>query len=559
MFRQQTKKMIVPKSHKIKKMVVPESQIEQRARNAHLQALDAITHESLHIDCVIDIREIHNVEMRHGCNDHVYAEIVGITSTAISATMAKTLVGQEVAIRRIDEDGNMDEYPIFHGVITNISVRCTAGYFVAAISAASATWIMDTQPQNRSFQNLEDSYINVMDATGENQGAQIIYHFDDMNLEYPLIRYQETDWEFLRRIASHFEVPLVAHALSSTPTLYVGRPQGQSVGDLSDIPYTISLDQRYFSLAKGQGSKRPFFIYTIASNNMWAIGDFAAIDGYKVYIFSRRASLIDGTLVFEYDMGHEQAFKVNREYNQRLHGVSILGIVLETEAEKLKLHLEIDEEQDVGTAFNYTWRPESGNIMYCMPEVDTIARLYFPSADESTAHAINNLRTNGQVLPDLENPEERFLTTDYRMRMRFNPELFEFLSLISGSRLALHDENGCSVRSTNRLRIQAKETVTVHGQNVSVTAPQEITAVKKDVADPTVINLCYDVDTCGGTARFVSTRPSIGNIRLTPTSIIDQLARYDTSGLESHVLGAVPIETGPQEVVQLAVNANILV
>ena len=46
----------------------------------------------------------------------------------------------------------------------------------------------------------------------------------------------------------------------------------------------------------------------------------------------------------------------------------IEGEVLQTKGEVLRLHLEIDDSQDVSAAYDYPWRPITGNMLYCMPE-----------------------------------------------------------------------------------------------------------------------------------------------------------------------------------------------
>jgi len=133
--------------------------------------------------------------------------------------------------------------------------------------------------------------------------------------------------------------------------------------------------------------------------------------------------------------------------------------------------------------------------------------------------------------------------------MHFNPTLVQFLSLNSGSGVGLHDGIGCTVRSANALRIQAGGDIAFHGRNVSLTAPTEVSAA----GGSSVINLCNDVDTNGGSASFVSTKPAIGNVRFTPIGH-DQLNIAD---MKEDILAAIPIEIGNFVAVEIVVDSAI--
>jgi len=132
--------------------------------------------------------------------------------------------------------------------------------------------------------------------------------------------------------------------------------------------------------------------------------------------------------------------------------------------------------------------------------------------------------------------------------MHFNPTLFQFLSLNSGSGVGLHDGIGCTVKSANALRIQAGGDIAFHGRNVNLTAPTEVSVA----GGSAVINLCNDVDTNGGSASFVSTKPVIGNARFTPT-VQDQ---FNISDMKEDILAAIPIEIGNLEAVEIIVGTN---
>lgn len=81
------------------------------------------------------------------------------------------------------------------------------------------------------------------------------------------------------------------------------------------------------------------------------------------------------------------------------------------DGETVKLHLDIDDEQDVSTAYPYWWTPPTSNLMYCIPEVGTRVPLYFGCQDESCAKAVNCVRINASSYEGFSDPAKRSLST----------------------------------------------------------------------------------------------------------------------------------------------------
>ena len=101
--------------------------------------------------------------------------------------------------------------------------------------------------------------------------------------------------------------------------------------------------------------------------------------------------------------------------------MTALGEVLSTERETVRLKLDIDEGWNPGGPYPYTWRPETGNMMYCMPQVGTRVSLYFPNYDEQAAIAVNCVRTNGSSCARMSDPSRRSFVTEHGKEMNLYP------------------------------------------------------------------------------------------------------------------------------------------
>ena len=70
------------------------------------------------------------------------------------------------------------------------------------------------------------------------------------------------------------------------------------------------------------------------------------------------------------------------------------------------------------------------------------------------------------------------------------------------SKISFNDSTGNSFRSCGNILIQAKGNVVIQGTKVKLNAPREITAVKRELGDPAVVNICHNLDAMGKQTMF---------------------------------------------------------
>ena len=67
--------------------------------------------------------------------------------------------------------------------------------------------------------------------------------------------------------------------------------------------------------------------------------------------------------------------QVQTEYNEMFTGMSILGTIQKVSGETMEIALRLRDDTDKPVYYAYDWRPEVGNLMYCMPKVGTTVSL----------------------------------------------------------------------------------------------------------------------------------------------------------------------------------------
>ena len=90
----------------------------------------------------------------------------------------------------------------------------------------------------------------------------------------------------------------------------------------------------------------------------------------------------NGMLETQYWFGRTGDWKLPFIGNHRLQGVTLRGKVLRRVGERIKLWLDMDPEQPEEKAYWYPYLPDTGNILYAMPEKGVEMALYFPNDRE---------------------------------------------------------------------------------------------------------------------------------------------------------------------------------
>ena len=115
-----------------------------------------------------------------------------------------------------NENGASDDKIFLNGIINDIKLsEIKTGSLVVEITCISKSIILDRIPRYRSFQDPSLTYSAIAEEINKNYGAngeKIISVGEDMK-EVPrmTIQYNETDWEYLKRLASYTGQPVMPY------------------------------------------------------------------------------------------------------------------------------------------------------------------------------------------------------------------------------------------------------------------------------------------------------------------------------------------------------------
>lgn len=293
----------------------------------------------------------------------------------------------------------------------------------------------------------------------------------------PVIQYAETNWDFIKRMASNCNACVMVDETKEKLKIIVGKGKGNSKGVIKSSKYTYGISDRYYE-KKGfvNGlSKSEYEYIEIESKEVYDICDIVTFMDRNYYVCGKKGKLIEEEILYTYILGTE-AFLYEKQYNnRRFAGCTILGDVVSTSNETLKLDLNLEDEEDSSYKYDYKWVPESGNVMYCMPKAGTTVSLYFYNESEKSAVAINCIRTNSGN-EKVFTKEDKIFTTEHDKGFKLSKDAMHFVTEKEGEQLAwmsLIDKIGTFAITKNKISINAKVAIGLVGTVVKLDSKEK--------------------------------------------------------------------------------------
>jgi len=457
---------------------------------------DFIKIGEIEVHCNIPIGKLKSLSIRERMNAHTVTEvIVGIEPGGVNIAGLES-AGQPL---RITANKEGKKILLFYGVIGQIFIEREAVYENLLIRAYSLSWLMDLEKKNRSFQG-EVSITGLIRKVSEEQSFSLLCSAQDQMTEAPFIQYRETDWNLVKRLSTHLDVPLYAANDYMGQGICVGLQEQDAHDGVEAIYEKWCMDEERARMTDFDIKKATY--YEILTGQILHVGQGVWYRDQIFWPFAVDIILRDGMLHCVSKLAEKDFYTTDIAYNPYLKGLSLTGKVMKREKERIKVHLDIDEEQNMESAYYYPWMPEHGNLVYCMPEEGNVIRLFVAGPDERNAIGIDCVRQNGSVCEETQNTKNRWFSTAHDKKMTLQPYMIELTGKEAGSKISLMDSSGESIVSDGNILIQAGGTVVFQGTKVNMNAPGEITAIKRELGDPAVVNLCYNLDAMGKQTVF---------------------------------------------------------
>ncbi|KEO77606.1 contractile injection system protein, VgrG/Pvc8 family, partial [Paenibacillus polymyxa] len=312
---------------------------------------DGIGYESLRFYGPFQPQHIEQLQITRTINDHAYLYISGMLSEEQGAACIDQNMEQEpIVIRQLNDQGQSLRR-LFHGIVTRMSVHCVRGVYTFELEAASHSHQMDIKRKRRSYQDIHRTYDDLVTALVRKYqyGDAIDTVSNHAKLETFVLQYEETDWAFLKRLASRFGSVLVPEVTAASPKVFFGMPEGKQYKVERDVFYRVRKTFHELDVEKPGERAGSYVTYMIESLQFYALGDLITLpigQGKELVVVRAVTTLADGLLRTRYDLQAEQDIRYARYENDQATGISLTGTVLKVQQDFVQLQLDIDPKQD---------------------------------------------------------------------------------------------------------------------------------------------------------------------------------------------------------------------
>lgn len=432
---------------------------------------NGIGYESLRFYGSFQPQHIEKLQITRAINDHAYLMVSGMLSEEQGAVcIGQNMEDEPIVILQLDEQGQSLRR-LFHGIVTRLSVHCTRGVYTFELEAASHSYQMDIKLKKRSYQDIHRTYDDLVTAMVRKYqyGDAIDTVTNYAKLDTFVLQYEETDWAFLKRLASRFGSVLVPEVTAASPKVFFGMPEGKQHKVERDVFYRVRKTFHELDAEKPGERAGSYFTYMIESLQYYALGDLITLpigQGKELAVVRAVTTLIDGLLRTRYNLQSEQDIRYARYENNQATGVSLTGTVLKVQQDFVQLQLDIDPKQDPAKA---CWFPiatryvaEEHSGWYDMPEIGEQVELYLPTHREQDAYVTDSLRQQRHA-----NGQPNVKVWQHVQGSSVEMSEHELTLSTSGEfSITLHESSGITIDSPGNVQIQ--------GGHVKLDARQEL-------------------------------------------------------------------------------------
>lgn len=445
------------------------------------------------------LERILELELVKKINEHATLYVRGV----LKEGEEDSLIGQqwdEQAIT-LSEAGKT----LFCGVATDVGVVCESGVYYLEARAVSWTVKMDREEKKRSFQEKGRSYQSIVNQITGEYGGTAKCVAPDKQIENLLLEYRETDWEFIKRLASHSNSVLVPDPTKEKPAFSFGLADGKSYSEeTGKADFSVRKKvSRYRKLSQCENisyQEEDAVEYTIRTEfAALEIGDKVTIRGRSLYVREVRLRLKGSVFLCTCSATTKPGISAAKAWHPYISGLTLDGKVLRAIDDTVKVHLSIDHTQEEGKAYPFPYATgystEGHTGWYVMPEEGDTVQVIFPTEDENQAYAVQSARqedtekTKDPRIKYLRTPDGKEIKLDkdeilitakdgvtyIRINEKTGVDIFtdKEVKVISGGNITVTSGDNISMTSKNDFSIHA-------GKNLKVTAEDSITMTNKE-------------------------------------------------------------------------------
>ncbi|WP_418027062.1 phage baseplate assembly protein V [Paenibacillus sp. JJ1722] len=422
----------------------------------HTQTM--LTYTELECTGPYPLQTISELRIERKLNDHARLKISGWLDEEQRDHYIEQDQDNEPVIIRTKTENGQPERILFHGLLVHAETRMVRGIYYVELEAVSHTIQLDITPVTRSYQDTLMPYGNLIkQIIQKHNQADVIDNITDSTILHEFtLQYRETDWAFLKRMASRFGTVLIPEISLNGPKFWFGMPEGQYV----EMRHPVYRTRHSFD-----PKRTAEFSYMMESETFARPGDLTNWNGEQWMVAEVTSELRKGLLLHEYELVHEQGIQQTEILCPHLTGASFEGRVIEAKSGRIRVHLTVDEKQDRDKAWwfpyasSYTAEGHSG--WYVMPERGDTVSVRFPTEQEADGYAASSIRQGRSSSSKLTDPATKYWGTPHGKDIKLSTSELKVTAKSEQVHISMNG-SGIQVVSEHELSLSAGKTLSLH-------------------------------------------------------------------------------------------------
>jgi phage baseplate assembly protein gpV len=427
------------------------------------------------------LERILELELIKRTNEHARLRVRGVLAEGEEDQLIEEQWGEKPM--KLLEGGTV----LFSGAAVDVGVICENGVYYLEAEAVSWTVKLDQTEKKRSFQEKGLSYQSIVNQLAGEAGGKAECNAPEKQVRNLLLEYRETDWEFLKRLASHSNSVLVPDPKAEKPSFAFGAGDGKEykgeaikLGDFA-VRKKVS---HFWELSQAEDisyQEQDAVEYTLRTDHAaLEIGDYIHFKGKKLYVREAHIHLKGSVFTCRYDLTTKTGLSAKKLCHPYISGLTLNGTVLKAEGDKVKVHLAIDGKQEEGKAYPFPYATgysaEGHTGWYVMPEEGDTVQVVFPSEDENDAYAVQSVRQ--EDTDKTADPKVKYLRTPDGKEIKLDKEEILITAKDNITYIRINEKDGVEIITDKEVQVTSGGSVTVaSGDRISMTSTNDFSIV----------------------------------------------------------------------------------
>lgn len=430
-----------------------------------------ITIAMLKIECGISYTSIQSLHIRGNAGDHCCLKAV----LELPESVTKAATGMETTVSL--PDGTV----IFKGKSVAAGISHQNGYRTVALTAYDSSMETDRSKESRTFQDASITLEELTEHLLQSYGGSAVLK-QNSAVGKILHQKEETDWEFLKRVAAGKEMKLYADCRSAAPMIYIGAKgiRSFSEGIIREIQgRTVNVgEMRNRDSAGKEAQSYECEEFQCDTEELTAAtGDLAGNYIITAHHISTDKGIVTNTLTLARKACASPA-QEDSSQPDFITGV-LEGTV--TAVSGNQVQVAFDTDAGLGGPRWITYENTLNNSFYCMPDEGDKVFVYYENAGNIICLGSKRKDTSH---PDFDKPEEKVITNHGKMIK------FKMDSLEMTADRTLHDEESdarvsIEMKDEEGITITSGKEVVIKGEDITFTAgkTEHSTCAEEDGAE----------------------------------------------------------------------------